>query len=247
MQGSQPPWGAPPGSPQQGYPPQQQGYGQPPQQQQQQGYGQPPMQQPQQGYGQPPMQQQQPQQGYGQPPMQQQQMQQGYGQPPMQQQQMQQPQQPQGGFGGMPGLGALPNMPGLGGVAGKLPSGLPGVFSFGLGIGAVLIALVFDVVFLKIHIPGVGSYAWYLTTALSFGAAGYGSMKITKAGKTLAGASAIVAAILYFGGDLGLGLVLEDLEMGGAIILAAQGLGIALFCGFGGIAKALRERGSSDD
>jgi hypothetical protein len=125
-------------------------------------------------------------------------------------------------------------MPGaIGNVA--QPSGLPAPLAFGLGLAAVVVALVFDVIFLKVHIPGVGGYAWYLTTALSFGGAGFGAAKWTKASKTLAGASVVVAAVLYGVADLGLGVVLEDLSMGSAIFLAVQGFAIALFTGFGGV------------
>lgn len=164
--------------------------------------------------------------------------------PQQQQQQQHQPYQPQPHvpmYGAhMPSMGALGGA--LGGMAGKQPSGLPAVLSFPLGMVAVLVALVFDVIFLKIHIPGVGSYAWYLTTALSFAGAGWASIKWTKASKTVAMTAVGVAAAIYGVADLGLGLVLEDLSLGGAIVLGAQGVGIGLFTGFGGVFKALRER-----
>lgn len=150
-----------------------------------------------------------------------------------------------GGLGGIGGLGGLGGQ--LGGkiampaALGKV-SGLPAPLSFVLGIAAVAVALVFDVIFLKVSIPGVGGYAWYLTTALSFAGAGYGSIKLTRASKTVAMAAVGVAAALYGIADLGLGMVLEDLPMSGAIILGAQGVGIAIFTGFGGVFKAMRER-----
>ncbi len=156
-----------------------------------------------------------------------------------------------GGWGaGMAGNMPRFNMPGglggaLGNVAGGVaqPSGLPAPISFGLALAAVVVALVFDVVFLKIHIPGVGGYAWYLTTALSFAGAGWASIMWTRAGKTLAMTALVVAGIVYGIADLGLGLVLEDLSMAGAIVLGAQGVAIACVCGFGGIFKALRAKG----
>ena len=49
-------------------------------------------------------------------------------------------------------------------------------------------------------------------------------------------------AALYGVADLGLGLVLEDLSMAGAIMLGAQGVGIGIFTGFGGVFKAMRDR-----
>jgi hypothetical protein len=106
----------------------------------------------------------------------------------------------------------------------------------------VVVALVFDVIFLHVHIPGVGSYAWYLTTALSFAGAGWAAIKWTRASKTVAMTALAVAASIYGVADLGLGLVLENLSMAGAIMLGAQGVGIGLFTGFGGVFKALRER-----
>jgi hypothetical protein len=122
-------------------------------------------------------------------------------------------------------------------------SGLPAPVAFGLGLVAVLIALVFDVIFLKVHIPGVGGYAWYLTTALSFAGAGWASIKWTRASKSVAMAALGVAAAIYGVADLGLGMVLEDLTMASAIVLGAQGVGIGIFTGFGGVFKAIREKG----
>jgi len=209
-----------------------QAYGQPPSYPPQ-AYGQPSY--PPQAYGQP---------AYGQPPAQ------AYGQPP-QPQPYGQPQQPAPSepphpFGHhVPSFG-LPR--GLGGaLAGAAsgvpqPSGLPAAVSFGLAFAAVLVALVFDVIFLKIHIPGVGSYAWYLTTALSFAGAGWASIMWTRASKSLATTAMAIAGVVYGAADLGLGLVLEDLSLVGAIILGAQGVAIAVVCGGGGVFKALRAK-----
>jgi len=222
-----------------GQPPQPQAYGQPPSQPQAPAYGQAPQ------YGQPP--------AYGQAPAptpfhsQPTAPSQAYGQAPPQQQQ-QQPSNagpswgvPGVSFGGMPGLpGGL--SAGLGNLAGKGPKGLPAPIAFGLTLAAVAIALVFDVIFLKIHIPGVGGYAWYLTTALSFAGAGWASIMWTKASKSVATTAMVVAGVVYGVADLGLGLVLEDLSMGGAIVLGAQGVAIACVCGVGGIYKALRSK-----
>ncbi|MDB4938212.1 MAG: hypothetical protein JWP87_5184 [Labilithrix sp.] len=134
-------------------------------------------------------------------------------------------------FGAMPGLGTMDRI-----------GGLPAPLSFGLGLVAAFVALVFDVIFLKVHVPGVGGYAWYLTTALSFAGAGWASIRWTRASKTIAMAAVGVAAALYGVADVGLGLVVEDLSMAGAIVLGAQGVGIGLFTGFGGVFKAMRER-----
>lgn len=148
-----------------------------------------------------------------------------------------------GGFGGLPmGMGgALGAMGNLGAGVPKL-SGLPAAATFGFGIVAVLVALVFDVIFLKVSIPGVGGYAWYLTTALSFAASGYFGIKWTKATQGTAMIAVVVAGILYGIADLGLGIVLEDLPMGGALFLGIQGVAIACICGGGGVRKALSER-----
>ena len=160
--------------------------------------------------------------------------QQQYGAPPQHQPQAQH---------GMPGLPM-----GMGGAVGKLGaglpqlSGLPSAAAFGLGIVAVIVALVFDVIFLKVHIPGVGGYAWYLTTALSFAGAGYLGIKWTKASQTTAMTAVAVAGILYGIADLGLGVVLEALPVSNAMFLGIQGVVIACVCGAGGVRKALAER-----
>ena len=186
----------------------------------------------------PQQQAQQAPQGYGQP------AQQVYGQPPAQQ-----PSPSHGPGFGIPGMGGMGGMGGLAGTGlGKmgaaLPqlSGMPSVFAFGFGLIAVVVALVFDVVFLKIHIPGVGGYAWYLTTALSFAGAGYLGIKWTRATQTTAMMAVALAGVVYGVADLALGLVLEDLPMGSALFLGIQGLVIAAICGGGGVRKALAER-----
>jgi hypothetical protein len=126
--------------------------------------------------------------------------------------------------------------------AARQVSGLPAPLSFVLGLFAVALALAFDVIFLKVHIPGVGGYAWYLTTALSFAGAGWASIKWTRASRAVATTALALAAVLYGVADVGLGLVLEGIPMVTAIVLGAQGVGIALFTGFGGVFKAIRER-----
>jgi hypothetical protein len=213
------------------------------QQAQPQPYGQQPYSQPPQAqaYAQQPYAQQQQQaqpQAYGQQP---------YGQQPYAQQQQQPAQAPSHGPSfGMPGMGAFGGLAGagLGRAGAALPqvSGLPSPVAFGMGIVAVVVALVFDVVFLKVHIPGVGGYAWYLTTALSFAGAGYFGIKWTRASQTTAMAAVAVAGVLYGVADIGLGLVLEELAMGSAMFLGIQGLVIACICGGGGVRKALAER-----
>ena len=200
---------------------------------QQQAYGQPV----QQAYGQPPAPQAYvppPQPNYGAPT--------SYNPPPPQQQ-ASPSHAPSFGLPGMGGMGGLAGA-GLGKMGAALPqlSGMPSFFAFGLGIVAVVVALVFDVVFLKVHIPGVGGYAWYLTTALSFAGAGYLGIKWTRATQGTAMAAVVMAGILYGVADVGLGLVLEDLAMGSSLFLGVQGLVIACICGGGGVRKALAER-----
>ena len=185
-----------------------------------------------QQYGQPP---QQP--PYGQPPPQ------AYGAPPPYAGQAPLPPPQAPSYGGLPGMGGMAGM-GLGRATAALPqvSGLPSAVAFGLGIVAVVVALVFDVIFLKVHIPGVGGYAWYLTTALSFAGAGYLGIKWTRATQATAMTAVAVAGVLYGVADIGLGLVLENLPMGGAMFLGIQGVVIACICGGGGVRKALAER-----
>ncbi len=163
--------------------------------------------------------------------------------PPPQVAQHQASQAPHAGPG-WPGIGGP-----LGGAIGNMaqgalgsvpqPSGLPSAVAFVLGVGAVLVALLFDVIFLKVHIPGVGGYAWYLTTALSFAAAGFGGAKWTRASQSTAYTAVAVAGVLYGLADVGLGVVVEDLAMGSALFLGIQGLVIALVCGGGGVRKGM--------
>jgi hypothetical protein len=236
----------------------QQGYPQQPQQPQQFGQPQGYPQQHQGSYPPPQPQSYPPQQPYPSPapmmaplpPQHAQQQQQPYGQPPQQQ-----PQQPQNSFGlpnagfGMPSFGGVGTNALVGGALNKMPkvSGLPAPLALGFPLVAVLVALVFDVIFLKIHIPGIGGYAWYLTTALSFAGAGYLGIKWTRAGSGLVSGGLVVAGIIYGVLDLGLGLVLEELSMGSAMFLGIQGLVIALVTGFGGMYKALRQRNAEAD
>jgi hypothetical protein len=194
---------------------------------------------------------QHPQAQYGRP------AQQAYSQPP-QQPQYAQPQYAQQvapapapvastGWGGLAaGVGGLnvgvPGMNMMSGALAKAPSGLPAPMAFGMAIAAVLVALVFDVIFLKVHIPGIGGYAWYLTTALSFAGAGFGAAKLTKASKKVALTAIACAGVIYGFADLGLSLVLEDVTMGGALFLGVQGLVIALVTGGGGVHRGARAK-----
>lgn len=209
---------------------------------QQGAYGAPAQQAPHAGYGGP-----QPMHGYAQP-------QAGYAQPNAQPNAQSAP--PQAGMPGagsvgfslggfapsMPSLGGLGQVPGMAGLAAKQPSGLSPAVAFGLALGAVVIALIFDVIFLRVHIPGIGGYAWYLTTALSFAGAGYGGAKWTRASQGTAMAAVVIAGLLYGVADLGLGLVLEGLEMQSAMFLGIQGVVIAAVCGGGGVRRGLSAR-----
>ncbi len=149
------------------------------------------------------------------------------------------------GVGGVPGLSfGTPTLPSLGSAGAMLsgvpqPSGLSPALAFALAAVAVVVALVFDVAFLHVHIPGIGGYAWYLTTALSFGAAGFGGAKWTRAGQSTAMGAVVFAGVLYGIADVGLGLVMEDLAMGSALFLGIQGLVIAFVCGGAGVRKGL--------
>ncbi|NOU29777.1 MAG: hypothetical protein HOO96_17880 [Polyangiaceae bacterium] len=154
------------------------------------------------------------------------------------------------GFVGMPGSallvgqGAPPMMPALPpSLASVGPSGLSPAVAFALSAGAVVVALVFDALFLRVHIPGVGGYAWYLTTALSFGVAGFGGAKWTRARAATVSTAAVLAAVAYGLADVALGTVVEHLSVQSALFLGAQGLVIGLVCGAGGVRKGLTARG----
>ena len=240
----------PPGYPQQGYGQQQPVYGQQP------AYGQqPPAQQGGCGAPQP--------QPYGQP----QQAPQGYTPAPSHdpqafaatayagssfaqqaQQYVQQYHQQQptaGGYGQAQPYGQPPQGFGMPqAFAGSVPQrrGMPSVLCFVFGLLAVVVALGFDILFLKIDIPGAGGYVWYATTALSFAGAGYASAMWTKAGRGLVSGVVIATGILYGAADIGLALVLDDVGLGEAIYLAGIGVAIAIGTGLGGAYRAWRSR-----
>jgi hypothetical protein len=148
---------------------------------------------------------------------------------------------PQIGFG----FAGVPKIPGMDQAFGQIkgPVGMPSALAFGFGIVAVVVALVFDVIFLNVNVPGVGGYAWYLSTALSFAAAGFAGAKFTKATRSTALTAIGVAGALYGIADLGLGIALEHMPMGDALFLGVQGVAIAIFTGSGGVYKGLRARG----
>ncbi len=147
------------------------------------------------------------------------------------------------GFG-FAGVGLMtPKVPGMDAFDKiKGPSGMPSALAFGFGIVAVVVALVFDVIFLNVNVPGVGGYAWYLSTALSFAAAGFAGAKFTKATRSVALTAIGVAGAIYGFADLGLGVALEHMPMGEALFLGIQGVVIAIFTGSGGVVKGLRAR-----
>lgn len=146
------------------------------------------------------------------------------------------------GFAGMtPSIG----IPGMDKAFGQIqgPTGMPAGLAFGFGIVAAVVALVFDVIFLNVNVPGIGGYAWYLSTALTFAAAGFAGAKLTKATRKLALTAIGVAGAIYGVCDLGMGIALEHMPMGDALFLGIQGVAIAIFTGSGGVYKGLRARG----
>ena len=123
--------------------------------------------------------------------------------------------------------------------AGRFGSGMVPV----LGIAAVVVATLFDVLFLKLPIGGsfIGKL-WYFTTAISFAAFGYGSALMTRAGKGMVITTAIVVAVLYGAADIGVEAVLEGATVGSALFLAIQGVVIALVVGIGASLKGFAQR-----
>lgn len=124
--------------------------------------------------------------------------------------------------------------------AGRFGSGMAIV----LGLAAILVATAFDVLFLKLPIGG-GFIArlWYLTTAVSFAAFGYGSAVTTRASKGLVFVTAVLVALGYGAADIGLQSVLSGLSLKTALFVAAQGVAIAAICGIGAAIKGFRQRG----
>jgi hypothetical protein len=134
------------------------------------------------------------------------------------------------------------NIPGLdsefmNSKAGSLPSAMAWV----LGVIAIVVALAFDVVFIKFPING---YLWYLSTAISFAAAGAIGGLLTKGSKM----SVLIPMALCGVGYAVLDIFLEkamspgDTTMADALILAGQGLGISLVTGLGGAYKGYDQR-----
>jgi hypothetical protein len=119
---------------------------------------------------------------------------------------------------------------------------MPSIMAFALGLVAVGVALACDFVFLRVHVPYAGAYAWYLTTALSFFSAGWAGARWTRAGRGLALFASVFAGVVYGCGDIALGVLVESLSRSGAIHLAAQGLAIAVATGFTGALRGLRAR-----
>jgi hypothetical protein len=119
---------------------------------------------------------------------------------------------------------------------------LPPAFALFLAVIAVAAALACDFVFLQVRVPGLGAYAWYLTTALSFFTAGYGTASLTRADRGVASTSVMFAAALYGAADVALALFVETLTLHEAIVLAAQGVAIALIAGWGGARRGFRAR-----
>ena len=120
---------------------------------------------------------------------------------------------------------------------------LPASLAFVFPLVGVAVALLFDVIFLKIHIPGVGGYAWYLTTAFSFAVGGYTAAGYTRASRGLAMTAVVIGAIVYGLLDVGLSMALEGVTVADGLILGAKGLVIALITGGGGVQKAVRSKG----
>jgi hypothetical protein len=243
-----PPHGYPPGYPQQTPP----GYGQ-----QSQSGGQGQQQQPQQ-YGQP--------QGYGQPLPR---TQLSYGQPSHDPQafaetayagssfsqeaqrfvQQYQSQANAPGYGPpqpyAPQQGYAPQPQGMMNAAFAVPSarrGMPSIMCFVFGLLAVVVALGFDVLFLKVNVPVADDYVWYLTTALSFAGAGYASALWTRAGRGLVTGVVTTTAFVYGAADVGLALVLDDVGLVRAASLAAIGVVIAIGTGMAGAYRGWRAR-----
>src|SRR5262249_45671560 len=121
-------------------------------------------------------------------------------------------------------------------------AGMPSIMCFVFGILAVAVALGFDVLFLKIDIPGAGGYVWYATTALSFAGAGFGSAMWTRAGRGFITGVIIATGIVYGASDVGLALVLDDVSLVEAISLAGVGVVIAVGAGLAGAYRAWRQR-----
>jgi hypothetical protein len=134
------------------------------------------------------------------------------------------------------------NIPGMDSEFMKSKAGsLPAATTWVLGIVAVALSLAFDVVFIKFPING---YLWYLSTAISFGAAGAISGLCTKGSKMAVLVPMAVCGIVYAVLDIFLEKAMEpgEITMAGALILAGQGLGISLATGLGGAYKGYDQR-----
>src|SRR6185436_468676 len=134
------------------------------------------------------------------------------------------------------------NIPGMDSDFMKSKAGsLPTATAWVLGVVAVVLLLAFDVVFIKFPING---YLWYLSTAISFGAAGALSGLLTKGSKMAVLIPMALCGIGYAVLDIFLEKAMEpgEITMASALILAGQGLGISLATGLGGAYKGYDQR-----
>jgi hypothetical protein len=142
------------------------------------------------------------------------------------------------------GMG-VPNV-NLPNVSIPLRKGMPTAVAFVMAVLAIVVALGVDAVFMQFDIPeklpGFGGYLWWASTAIAFGGFGYLATAYTKASVGLVRGVLIGATILYAVGDLGLSLVLDNVDMQTAIIVGGESLGIGLFMGFGGIFRGASKR-----
>jgi hypothetical protein len=120
-------------------------------------------------------------------------------------------------------------------------AGLPAALSIVLAIAAIGVAMAFDFLFTHvIHDPT--GYAWGASTAISFGAAGYGSALFTKArGGFLAGV-VVGAALLYGAANFATAFTIDDLDISSAIFDGSENILIALLFGFGGVNRGARQK-----
>lgn len=142
---------------------------------------------------------------------------------------------------GIHGIGSVGNvdLSKMNKFAGRFGAGMVPV----MGVGAIVFAALFDILFVRLpfHFPMMNRL-WYITTALAFALAGYGSSLMTKAGKGFVFTTAVVVAILYGAADIGIMTVLEGATVSGSLFLAVQGVGIGIVCGIGAALKGFAQR-----
>jgi hypothetical protein len=96
-----------------------------------------------------------------------------------------------------------------------------------------------------IHDPT--GYAWGASTAIAFGAAGYGSALYTRARGGFLSGVVVAAGLLYGAANFATALTLDGLDLSSAVFDGSENILIALVFGFGGVNRGARQKAHRSD